>query len=117
MDIEKDVVPTAGRSEDDAWINMSRKEEGADLDVEAASMKSERTQHEGNDLENQNGMSPQRSNTTGTSVWSSEQMSFPQEILFVATVCLTQFCNRASPMNQPEVLQSENILLFAMFVS
>lgn len=30
-----------------------------------------------------------------TSVWASETMSLPQEVLFITTVCMTQFCNRA----------------------
>lgn len=100
MGTEKTAVPAADKSDDDALPSLSRKEEGVDLDVEATSLRSERTQHERNDLENQNGMDLQLSNTTGASIWSSEQMSLPQEILFVATVCLTQFCNRASPMNR-----------------
>ncbi|KAK7702990.1 hypothetical protein SLS64_009261 [Diaporthe eres] len=97
MDEEKAVVPAADKSEHDALPSLARKEEEAvDLDVEAASVRSDRTQHEGDDLENHNDMGHQLSNTTGGSVWSSEQMSLPQEILFVATVCLTQFCNQAS---------------------
>lgn len=116
MDIEKDAVATADKSDDDALPSLSRKEEGVDLDVEATSMKSERTQHERNDLESQNGMGLQRSNTTGASIWSSEQMSLPQEILFVATVCLTQFCNRASPMNKPKCCNPRNILLPAILI-
>lgn len=31
-----------------------------------------------------------------SSVWASQKMSFPREMLFVAIVCLTQFCNRKS---------------------
>lgn len=101
MDEEKAVVPAADKSEHDALPSLARKEEEAvDLDVEAASVRSDRTQHEGDDLENHNDMGHQLSNTTGGSVWSSEQMSLPQEILFVATVCLTQFCNREFPKNQ-----------------
>lgn len=80
-------------------------------------MRSERTQHGGNDLENQNAIDLQRSNTTGASIWSSEQMSLPQEILFVATVCLTQFCNRASPMNQLKCCNPERILSLAPSIS
>lgn len=97
MGTEKTAVPASDKSDDDALPSLSRKEEGVDLDVEATSLRSERTQHERNDLENQNDIDLQHSNTTGASIWSSEQMSLPQEILFVATVCLTQFCNRASP--------------------
>lgn len=100
MDPEKTPVPATDRSEDEALAGLRRKEEGADLDVEATSVRSDRTRHERNDLENQNGMGLQLSNTTGASRWSSEDMSLPQEILFVATVCLTQFCNRASPVDQ-----------------
>lgn len=95
MDFEKTEIARSRGDEDDALASLARKEEGAGLDVEATSMRSSRTQHDEDDLENQNGIGPQRSNTTSVSTWSSEQMSLPQEILFVATVCLTQFCNRA----------------------
>ena len=100
MDGEKTALPASEQNEEDVLASLPRKEEGADLGVEATSIRSGQTQHEEHDLESQNGIGPQRSNTTGASVWSSEQMSLPQEILFVATVCLTQFCNRASPWNQ-----------------
>ena len=100
MEPEKNPVPADDRSEDNVLPNLPQKEEGANQDVEAHSVISDRTQHDGHDLEDQNGMGPQRSNTTGASAWSSEEMSLPQEILFVATVCLTQFCNRACPMHQ-----------------
>lgn len=100
MDEEKAAVPAADKSEHDALASLARKEEAADLDVEATSVRSDRTRHEGDDLENHNDIGHQLSNTTGGSVWSSEQMSLPQEILFVATVCLTQFCNRESPKSQ-----------------
>lgn len=86
--------------EEDALASLARKEERAELGVEATSTRLNRTQHEEDDLENQNSMGPQRSNTTSAPIWSSGQMSLPQEILFVATVCLTQFCNRESPDNQ-----------------
>lgn len=99
MDREKTAIARSRGGEEDALPGLARKEEGAELDVEATSMRSSRTHHEEDDLENQNGIGPQRSNTTSASTWSSEQMSLPQEILFVATVCLTQFCNRASPEN------------------
>lgn len=100
MDEEKAAVPAAHESDHDALPSLSRKEEAADLDAKATSVRSDQTQHLGDDLENHNDMGHQLSNTTGGSVWSSEQMSLPQEILFVATVCLTQFCNREFPKNQ-----------------
>lgn len=43
------------------------------------------------DVESQDRIEPQQSSA---SVWASETMSPLQEVLFVATVCLTQFCNR-----------------------
>lgn len=46
------------------------------------------------DIEDHNAIQHQRSNAPTASVWISETMSLPQEILFVATICLTQFCNR-----------------------
>ncbi|KAL1853199.1 multidrug-resistance type transporter aminotriazole resistance [Diaporthe australafricana] len=96
MDSEKATEPAFNRNRDDDNLSsLQRKEEGG-LNLEATSLGSSRSQHDGNDVESQNGIEHQRSNTTGTSTWSSEQMSFPQEVLFVATVCLTQFCNQAS---------------------
>ncbi|KAJ0118241.1 hypothetical protein J7T55_009024 [Diaporthe amygdali] len=95
MDTEKAAETARSREDDDVLNNLARKEEGG-VDLEATSIRSDRSQHYEDDLEDQNGMEPQRSNTTGASTWASEQMSLPQEILFVVTVCLTQFCNQAS---------------------
>lgn len=97
MDAEKTAMAGSRGDQEDALASLARKEEGAELGVEATSVRSNWTQHKEDDLENQNGMGPRLSNTTSASAWSSEQMSLPQEILFVATVCLTQFCNRGSP--------------------
>ncbi|POS74089.1 major facilitator superfamily transporter [Diaporthe helianthi] len=100
MDAEKTTMARRREDNEDARASLARREQGAEIGVEAASTRSDRTQCEGDDLENQKGMGrplgPQHSNTTSASIWSSEQMSLPQETLFVATVCLTQFCNQAS---------------------
>lgn len=115
------AVMAAGRrchgNNKDALASFARKEEGPELGVDAASMRSDRTQHEEGDLENQDDLGPhlgpRHSNTTSASTWSSEQMSLPQEILFVATVCLTQFCNRTSPAgNRPRPLGTTSCLPF-----
>lgn len=45
------------------------------------------------DTRNQNDIQPQMSSH---SAWASEAMSLPQEVLFVATICFTMFCNRES---------------------
>lgn len=73
-------------------VALSKDESGPTL--ENSSSASERRRPSEDDVENQNRIEPQRSNV---SVWASESMSLAQEILFVATVCLTQFCNRERP--------------------
>lgn len=76
-------------------VPLSKDESGPNL--ENSSSASERRRPSEDDVENQNHIEPQQSNVE--SVWASESMSLPQEILFVATVCLTQFCNREKPRN------------------
>lgn len=38
----------------------------------------------------------ERQQSSTVSIWAYRTMSFPQEMFFVITVCLTQFCNRKS---------------------
>lgn len=74
-------------------LPLSKDDGGPNL--ENSSSASERRRPSDDDVENQHPIEPQQSNV---SVWASESMSLPQEILFVATVCLTQFCNREKPI-------------------
>lgn len=62
------------------------------LDPEDSSPISEESRRARDDVENQNAI--ERHTSNANSIWASETMSLPQEVLFVATVCLTQFCNR-----------------------
>lgn len=77
---------------------LSQKDESGP-DNEVSSSASERRRQSEDDVETHNHLGPQQSNV---SVWASENMSLPQEVLFVATVCMTQFCNREhSPQTGP----------------
>lgn len=46
----------------------------------------------GDDANSNSGLSQQRS--AADSVWAAEAMSFPREVMFVALVCMAQFCTR-----------------------
>lgn len=95
MEEEKAAV-TGSRGTKSQDVPLSKDESGPNL--ENSSSASEWRRPSEDDVENQHPIEPQQSNV---SVWASESMSLPQEILFVATVCLTQFCNREKPSNLP----------------
>lgn len=70
----------------------TRKDEG---DVEHKIMAPPPERRSAEDVERQNELEPHISNATPAS--ASEKMSFSHEELFVATVILTQLCNRECP--------------------
>lgn len=102
MDEEKAAI--AGSSGGHTQVQpVSTKESGQNHEISSSA--SERHRSSEDDPENQNHIEPQQSNG---SVWASESMSLPQEVLFVATVCLTQFCNREHSLPQLNVLTASS---------
>lgn len=92
MDEEKTATADSYKRSGQYQASSSKGEHDNSLDPEISSPISEESRRSRDDVENQNEIEPQTSNAT--SIWASETMSLPQEVLFVATVCLTQFCNR-----------------------
>lgn len=99
---EVKAAPTSSPGDDGQTPPLSTKETGQNHEISSST--SERHRPSEDDIENQNHIEPQRSNG---SVWASESMSLLQEVLFVATVCLTQFCNR-----EHSLLDTPAIILF-----
>ena len=53
---------------------------------------------------NNGGLDRQRS--TASSIWAAETMSFPREVVFVALVCMAQFCTREFAKTSSETFVS-----------
>lgn len=52
--------------------------------------------HDDDDNLESHGSHIQRPQSSASSVWASQAMSLPREMMFVAVICLTQFCNQAA---------------------